>query len=154
MLKTKNKSAFLSGSLNDVLAARHVSQKIQLGKPICAHCHGSAAVLNTCCLPPPLDACLLTAVSDSPPRPSRPSDSCFRPPRSLIAHLARTAYSMPVTSVVDWSWVGEVSWMGRGLVVGAARTHPDLHFETCCGLVVDGSWIGRESGRGLVVDWS
>ena len=46
------------------------------------------------------------------------------------------------------------SWIGRGLVVGAARTHPDLHFETCCELVVDGSWIGRESGRGLVVDWS
>ena len=46
------------------------------------------------------------------------------------------------------------SWIGRGLVVRAARTHPDLHFETCCGLVVDGSWIGRESGRGLVVDWS
>ena len=154
MLKTKNKSAFLSGSLNDVLAARHVSKKIQLGKPICAHCHGSAAVLNTCCLPPPLDACLLTAVSDSPPHPSRPSDSCFRPPRSLIAHLARTAYSMPLTSVVDWSWVGEVSWMGRGLVVDWSWERPERTPICILKRVVDWSWMGRGLVVNLVVDWS
>ena len=54
--------------------------------------------------PHPLDACLLAAVSDSPPP---------QPGRTWQPHL---------TSVVDWSWIGREfcqhwSWIGRGLVV-------------------------------------
>ena len=62
--------------------------------------------------PHPLDACLLAAVSDSPPP---------QPGRTWQPH---------VTSVVDWSWIGRGSlqhwswmrsWIGRGSGQNALR---------------------------------
>ena len=43
--------------------------------------------------------------------------------------------------------------MGRGLVVDWSWEWPERTPICILKRVVDGSWIGRESGRGLVVGW-